>query len=482
MLDRKQKDTVSIIKPKRNAGDSQMAIEKSRKLIDINRKSIKVYETILNNVSEGILAINSDGTIMSLNKIGGHILHIEPKEVIGKHVSEIFGFKPPVLEVLKTGKGFENKEFIINTRRGKVQLVKSAIPIINEEGTVEVVINLFWETRSYNLQPTKPSHQARFTFDDIIGTSEEMKKVKNQAMIAARNSANIIITGESGTGKELLAHAIHNCSARAQGPFVAINCGAIPRELIESELFGYDSGAFTGARQGGRIGKFELASKGTIFLDEVGEMPLDMQVRLLRVLQDKQIDRIGGERVIDVDFRVIAATNKDLNIEISKGNFRSDLFWRLNVINIHIPPLSYRKEDVNSLIDFFISRYSEQHANEYQIDKKARDILIKYDWPGNVREVENTIERAVNYCNSYIIMPEHLPKHILSKSSKAGRLPNSFSIKEAEKEIIYEVIKQCDGNITKASRMLEMSRNTLYSKMIKYRIPKDISKTNSVNS
>ncbi len=320
------------------------------------------------------------------------------------------------------------------------------------------------------MQSSNHGMEARYTFEDIIGSSREMQEIKKQASLVAGSDSSILITGDSGTGKELLAQAIHNQSMCSAGPFVAVNCGAIPRELVESELFGYEYGAFTGARQGGNPGKFELASGGTIFLDEIGEMPPDMQVRLLRVLQEKQISRIGGA-FIPVDIRVIAATNKDLSREMTKGNFRADLFWRINVIHINIPPLVQRKDDIITLTNHFIDKHSALRGVKYRIDPKAMNVLISYDWPGNVRELENTIERAVSFCPASTILPDQLPLYILSKTRKPAKKPRAVTIKEAEREVIHEAVKQCSGNITKAASVLGISRKTLYSKMMEYNIP-----------
>ncbi|MCR4441840.1 MAG: sigma 54-interacting transcriptional regulator [Peptococcaceae bacterium] len=431
----------------------------------------RYYRTAIDAVSEGILAVNAEGYITYLNKSAAKILLVDSEKVLGKHITKIVDFHPPVLDVLKSGEGYTDREFIINSKRGRLHFIKSAFPIKGENGRIEGVVDVFREIKQVKqLVNRMVGAQARYTFDDIIGNSREILEAKRIAAIAASSSSTVIITGESGTGKELFAQAIHNASSRARGPFIAVNCGAIPRDLIESELFGYDEGAFTGARQGGRPGKFELASGGTIFLDEIGEMPLEMQVRFLRVLQDKEITRVGGSKTLAVDVRVIAATNKDLYKEIEEGTFRRDLFWRLYVLNIHLPALVQRSGDIPLLVRFFLQKLSEERGMDYVLDDKAMKILMEYSWPGNIRELQNALERAVNFAETNRIMPHHLPK-ILSGSGAHLQQSRKFcSLEEAERQTIIEVLKHCQGNITKSAKILGIARNTLYFKIDKYKI------------
>jgi transcriptional regulator with PAS, ATPase and Fis domain len=308
---------------------------------------------------------------------------------------------------------------------------------------------------------------ARFTFEDVIGESLPIKECLRLAKIAANSAANTLIQGESGTGKELIAQAIHNGSSRANGPFVAINCGALPRDLVESELFGYEEGSFTGARQGGRPGKFEMAQGGTIFLDEIGEMPLEMQVKLLRVLQERKIMRIGGQRLVDVDVRVITATNRDLSEDVRLGNFRSDLYYRLNVLLITIPPLRDRQGDIILLSEFFLNKLCPQSGVPCKsFSPAAQALLLDYPWPGNIRELENVVERAVNVCPDELIGPVHLPAH-MQRTRKAARaaIPN---LRDVEKEFMQKVLDDCKGNISLAAKTLGIGRTTLYQKIKHY--------------
>lgn len=335
----------------------------------------------------------------------------------------------------------------------------------------------------------KSCMDAIYTFNDIIGQSPQLKKVIEQSREIAPSPSTILITGESGSGKELLAQAIHNESNRKNEPFIAVNCGAIPKNLIESELFGYECGSFTGARKGGCAGKFELANKGTIFLDEIGEMPLEMQVVLLRVLQEGYITRIGGERKIPINIRVIAATNKDLKKEIKKGMFRRDLFYRLNVIPIKVPSLKDRIGDVPVLIDYFLDIKSNKLKKALpDISESLFRKMISYCWPGNIRELENCVENIVNLNGktTYEIdfdectcMTRDNLGNLIDKDSyvpntdehtKNNKTEEIIPLAELEKEAIKRSIIICEGNISKAASKLGVSRNTIYNKMRKYNI------------
>lgn len=284
----------------------------------------------------------------------------------------------------------------------------------------------------------------------------------------------MLILGESGTGKELFAHATHNNSKRKEYPFIKVNCGSIPFELLESELFGYEEGAFTGAKKGGKIGKFKAADKGTIFLDEIGDLPMNMQVKLLRVLQDKEIERIGSNYTEKIDVRIISATNKDLEKMTQEGKFRLDLYYRLNVISIHIPPLRERKEDIPILSRYLVEKISKDENIEVGgIENTSIEYLNKYDWPGNVRELENIIERAINFLEEEkVIKPKHLPAKITGIVKEKDRNIKSLksTVEEVERECIIDSIMMADGNKTKAAEMLGISRTSLYEKILKYNI------------
>jgi transcriptional regulator with PAS, ATPase and Fis domain len=319
----------------------------------------------------------------------------------------------------------------------------------------------------------KNGGNTRFMFKDIIGESPVMQETLEKAKRFAKGPSTILVLGESGTGKELFAQAIHNASDRKNGPFVSVSCGAIPGELIQSELFGYVEGAFTGAKRGGRSGKLELASGGSIFLDEIGEMPLHLQVNLLRVLEERAIVRVGDNKVIPVDVRIIAATNRSLYEEVSKGRFREDLFYRLNVISIIIPPLRERTGDVTLLTQHFVDRISRKVGKHVRnIEPAVFATLEGYRWPGNVRELANALEYAINMVQGEDLLLAHLPPYLKKKQAEKF-VPEDFDIIPLdlmEKKAIQNALVYFAGNITKVANALGIGRNTLYDKMRKYGI------------
>lgn len=309
------------------------------------------------------------------------------------------------------------------------------------------------------------------TVDDIIGISENIMLAKKQALITARSNSTVLITGESGTGKEMFAKAIHYASAREDKPFVTVNCGAIPENLLESELFGYEKGAFTGASEKGKEGKFELADGGTIFLDEIGDMPLHLQVKILHVLQNMRFDRVGGSKSILVDVRVIAATNKDLEKLIEEGRFREDLYYRLSVIPLSIPPLRERKDDIKLLMYHFLKKYNSfMNKNIEKFSPEVEELYMNHDWPGNVRELENAVEYGTNMAFGNVITMEEVPARILRKEEEMDRFRNldrplAEQVKLYEKEIITKKLKQHNGVKETVAKELGLSRATLYRKL-----------------
>lgn len=318
--------------------------------------------------------------------------------------------------------------------------------------------------------------ESRFTLTNIVGVSEKMKRVFHLIEKSIPVNSTVLIQGESGTGKELIARSIHFNGPRKKNRFVAVNCAAVPENLIESELFGHEKGAFTGATHS-KIGKFELADGGTIFLDEIGDMSMELQAKLLRVLQEMKLERVGGTELIPVDVRVIAATNKNLTQEVAKGNFREDLFFRLNVILIEIPPLRERKEDVPPLIDHFKKKLSQQFQRKYPpLDSAVIDKFMAYHWPGNAREVENTLERLLVLTDKEKIELADLPQNmLLPQTSQQRNTPLSLpeegiSIEEVEKRLICDALARTGGHIMKASKLLGMTYKTMQYRIKKYDI------------
>ena len=321
------------------------------------------------------------------------------------------------------------------------------------------------------LQEELQELQGKKVFESIIGKSSQMQKVFDMIKRVADSKASVLITGESGVGKELIANAIHNLSSRKDKPMIRVHCAALTETLLESELFGHEKGAFSGAISRKR-GRFELANGGTIFLDEIGEINQNVQIKLLRVLQEKKFERVGGEETIDVDVRVVAATNKNLLEEIKNGNFREDLYYRLNVVHIEVPPLRERKEDIPLLVAEFIKTYAKENSKEIEgLDNKTRSILYNFDWPGNIRQLKNCIESAVVMCQGKIITVDDLPPGIVSSNeNETIKIPLGIPMEEAEKIIITENLAYFKGNKSKTADVLQIGRKTLHRKLEEYNL------------
>jgi transcriptional regulator with PAS, ATPase and Fis domain len=311
-----------------------------------------------------------------------------------------------------------------------------------------------------------------YSFDTLPTANQAYREAKIMAHRFASNDLPILLQGETGVGKEVFANAIHNASGRSKFPFICINCTSIPAELLESELFGYEEGAFTGGRRGGKRGKFEMADKGTLLLDEIGDMPISMQVKLLRVLQDNMIEKVGSERPIKVDVRILAATNQDLEQKIKDKIFREDLYYRLNVLPVFIPPLRQRKEDIPSLAYSFLEEMNRKYSQKRSISPETIACMQNYSWPGNIRELKNVIGRCFMTCDQDVIEPVNLPSYILSalnKSISSGRVLNEIVMNQ-ERELIIKTIISYGCNCSKAAKALSIHRSTLYAKMEKYNI------------
>lgn len=461
--------TLGMVVAAARAIEGQLAMRQATEELKLQHK---YQEAIVESMSDGLLTIDRSGHITYINATGGRILGVDPKKVVGKFVGDIVDFRPVVLSVLESGHGYVDREFMVKTGSGFKHFIKTAVPIRDENGNLTGVVDTFREIKRVRKMVNQMvGATANFTFADILGESREIAECVRLAKIAAQSSSTVLLQGESGTGKELFAQAVHNESNRREGPFVALNCAALPRELIESELFGYEEGAFTGASRGGRPGKFELASGGTIFLDEIGDMPLDMQAKLLRVLQEHRVVRLGGSHYIDCDVRVIAATNKDLAREVEEGNFRRDLYYRLNVISILIPPLRQRGADLELLVERLTEKISRKLGHEVHVFAPgALQILRSYAWPGNVRELENVIERAVNMARGKEISAAEVLRLLKHQQAGPAAPAEPLAIEELEKQAIRRALQAVDGNISLAARLLKISRNTLYNKLKKYQI------------
>ncbi|MFZ5631340.1 MAG: sigma-54-dependent Fis family transcriptional regulator [Bacillota bacterium] len=425
--------------------------------------------TIIESISEGLLAVDPKGLVSHVNKAAAGIFSRPPEEIVNRPIDLFLGEKNKAVLKIITGQRYvTDQEVNIFNGAGKTTCLLTSRPICTNnknEGTV-VLFNEI--ARARKLVQHMSGSEAKFTFADIVGRNEKFLNTVRLAKAISGSTSNVLLLGESGTGKDMFAQAIHNGSMRGNGPFVAINCGAIPRELITSELFGYSEGAFTGARRGGKPGKFELANGGTIFLDEIGEMPLQLQIILLRVLEQKTITRIGGNDLIPVDVRIIAATNKDLQVEVTKGNFRQDLYYRLNVVRIDMVPLRERKEDITLLIEHFFEQLRLKLNKErlVNIDREVIETLKNYPWPGNVRELQNVLERAVNISQGPTLALADLPSDLKLAESKGSFL----SMELYEQEMIKNILALHNGNISRAAGELGIARSTLYRKIYKYNI------------
>jgi transcriptional regulator of acetoin/glycerol metabolism len=456
----------------------------NRELTLLNNRMTNIFST----VSDGVVVVNVQGDIKQANPVAEKILAKPGQQINGTSIRQYFERYDLIEEILITGGALTDLELIIKSGMNATRCLVSAKPITDDRDSLTggvIFINPINKIK--NLINRFSGAHATFTFEDIIGNGRAFNKATSLGILAARNSSNVLLTGESGTGKEMFAQAIHNRSGRQRGPFVAINCGAIPRELVDSELFGYTDGSFTGARRGGRPGKFELASGGTLFLDEIGDMPLEQQVSLLRVLQDKTITRIGGDQAMVVDVRIICATNKNLPTEVVKGNFREDLYYRLNVISISLPPLREHPDDIPLMFKVFCERTCRRLGiSNPQVDQMVITRLQQYGWPGNVREFQNVVERMVNIANGQAIGMEHLPEELLSRQPVARNTdmpshPEPINITkerkiikeqlaEREQEEILDLFHQYKGNITQVARGMGISRRTVYRKLNKLHV------------
>lgn len=433
---------------------------------------------IMNAMKIGVMALDPAGQILFANNATCQTLGIRRRELLKVPIGKLVQNWSSIYQIVSEGGKFINEEIVVMVNQVKTKYNVNISPINADGGRklVGMVITLRELENVYNLVNKYTGMQARFTFEDIVVKGLNMRKLVEYARTIADSPSTVLIGGESGTGKEVFAQSIHNASSRRDHGFVAINCAAIPENLIESELFGYDEGAFTGARKGGNPGKFELAHNGTLFLDEIGDMKPEMQAKLLRAIQEGQVVRVGGDKTIPVNVRLIAATNKDLGEEVREGRFRLDLYYRLSVIPLMIPPLRERKEDLPSLIKYFISKKSIKLQKEIPILRYSQlQELLDYAWPGNIRELENYIEQFVNLSGNlafddYLRSRNVQPVTIRGNSSDSLDGALLLSIEQMERNLIENTIHAFNHNMSQAAKSLGISRNTLYQKMKRYRI------------
>jgi len=449
-----------------------------------------MLEAIFNATQDAISVVDQNGDGVMINPAYTRITGLAEKDVINKPATVDIAEGDSIhIEVLKTKQPVKGALIKVGPARKEV-LVNAAPIIVDGElrGSVGVLHDLTEISKlSHELKQAKEiirKLEAKYTFDDIVGNDPLLLAAIDKARLAAATPATVLLRGESGTGKEIFAHSIHNASERKYRQFVRVNCGAISESLMESELFGYEEGAFTGAKKGGKKGLFEEANGGTIFLDEIAELPPSTQAKLLRVLQEREIVRVGGTKAKNIDVRVITATNIDLEEEIKNGRFRKDLYYRLNVYPIKLPSLRARKDDIYELTIFFIKKLNQQYGRNIQdIDSKAMKELEEHDWPGNVRELENAIGRAIinMKLSETVIRESHLPffERQTEKSVPFREEPEVNSdvsmdlqtvVEIAEKKCILRVLEKCGGNKTKTAKTLDISLRSLYYKLQRYEI------------
>jgi PAS domain S-box-containing protein len=437
----------------------------------------KFFNIIFNSIADGVFTTDGDGRVTFFNKAAEEITGFSSQEAIGRYCYEIFRAdicqsRCALKEVLRTEKEIINLPVTILDKSGqRIPISISAAVLRDEKGEVIGGVETFRDLSA--IEELKKELSQKYTFGDIVSKNHFIHDLFNTLPNIAGSDSTVLIQGASGTGKELFAKAIHNLSPRKNMPFIKVNCGALPDTLLESELFGYEKGAFTDAKKD-KPGRFAIANGGTIFLDEVGDMSPSLQVKLLRVLQEKEYEPLGSTSSKKTDVRIIAATNKDLSELVSEGRFRDDLYYRLNVVKIDLPPLSQRREDIPLLIDAFIRKFSVKMGKKISgVSDSALRLLLRYDYPGNVRELENIIEHAFVLCAGERIDIDCLPREI-TEGQMETRLPSSMEganpFEQAESEVIEKTLKKYGGDRIKTAQELGIGRTTLWRKIKKYKL------------
>ncbi|AFM40109.1 PAS domain S-box [Desulfosporosinus acidiphilus SJ4] len=453
---------------------------------DFPRWDQELLFKILDNIHDVVLVIDSHTTIVYVNKAYATILGVPVEKVLGRRLDKI---EPDAaaIKVLRTGTARNGADHLKSL---DIDVVGSTFPLYKGKhiiGCISTFKNVTEELElNRELQQTKGVadylkeqleqwEQLPLSFKEYVGQNRNVKETLILAAKVARTDSTVLIRGESGVGKEVLARAVHKASRRKDKPLIKVNCAAIPESLIESELFGYEEGAYTGAKKGGKLGKFELAHGGTIFLDEIGDMSLTMQAKLLRVLQEREFERVGGSVVVKVDIRVIAATNRDLETMIVEGTFRRDLYYRLNIVPLALTPLRERKDDLMALTKTFLDQFSREVGQELSLSPQVIKLFQHYDWPGNIRELQNVLEHASIVCSGSSIEIQHLPANIIPTNNQTINVKDkTYDLKEivarVERELILSALASNNNNRTKTMKVLGISRRAFYDKLRRYGI------------
>lgn len=435
----------------------------------------KQLEIILDSYDNGIIFVNSQGFILRHNKVVSDMFKLKKIEIDNLNIEELLP-QISIKKILMEKKNTRNQEFNYKSNKVSVSGIYSVKFIMNNDEILGLLFTFRFIKEIIDTYNYITSDGVEIGFNNILGNSRSLLETKQKAMVVSNSNSTVLILGESGTGKDLFARAIHYNSSRRNKPYVAINCAAIPENLLESELFGYEDGAFTGARKGGKIGKFELANNGTIFLDEIGDLQLNLQAKLLRVLQDRKVERIGGSSPIPIDVRIITATNKNLEEKIKLGEFRQDLFYRLSVIPIEIESLRNRREDIMVIAKYLLEQFSyKMNKDVSRFSEEVVNLFNTYEWPGNVRELENTIEYSINMTNDNEIGIDDLPARFKDIKSLGNNFidKNIRRIRDIEKDEIDKAIKVYGTDIhgmKELTRSLGLSRASIYRKIKEYNI------------
>ena len=438
-----------------------------------NYKKHEEYERLLeylDAIDDGISACDKEGNLRYINTSACQIINGEKEKLIGKNLYHP-PFKETILtQVVESGKSHMDFEYHLYYNGKRHHLMNSAYPVYDSKGQIKGAVDIFKSIkRSYKLASDMAGYRANFDFGDFIGSSRIMQNNIQLAKEFSKINKNILIEGESGTGKELFSQAIHNNSDRKNGPFVAINCASFPNDLFDSEMFGYEEGAFTGAKKGGKSGKFELADGGTLFLDEIGEMSMQLQAKLLRVIETKQISRLGSNKTINVDCHIIAATNCDLKAMVHKNQFREDLYYRLRVLYLSLPPIRDRGTDIMELCQALMDNINQDMEHKIEgLSEDAKALIMGYPWPGNIRQLQNILSISMFLCEGKILQKKHLLRAGLEDQSMTAY--KTRSMEDSSKELLMKTLQANSYNIRQTSELLKVSRNTIYRMMKKYGI------------